>query len=49
MIVELLAGAILATLAIGYVLRPVIRPDVPNLPNLPNPPDPPLPPDSPPP
>ena len=46
MIVELLAGAILATLAIGYVLRPVIRPDVPN---LPNPPDPPPPPDSPPP
>ena len=25
MIIELLAGAILATLAIGYVLRPVIR------------------------
>ena len=41
MIVELLAGAILATLAIGYVLRPIVRPDLPNLPNLPNPPDPP--------
>ena len=25
MIVELLAGAILATLAIGYVLRPIVR------------------------
>ena len=35
MIVELLAGAILASLAIGYVLRPVIRPD-PSAPSEPS-------------
>ena len=29
MIVELLAGAVLATVAIGYVLRPILRPEPP--------------------
>lgn len=41
MIVELLAGAFLATLAIGYVLRPIVRPD-PSAPSEPpGPPEPP--------
>ncbi len=35
MIVELLAGAVLATLAIGYVLRPITKGERPSVPSVP--------------